>query len=162
VSHRDFHHTRQLLGDADELAVHAALAEQLLRMRFLEIRAADLLARDVRGDRQHRHATAVGVEQAVDQMQVAGPAAGRADRQLSRHRRLAGGSERRRLLVAHVLPRDLAVAAQRVGEAVDRVSRQPVHPAHAGRLQGRHHHIRDRARHDPSFRQDAAQPPRIV
>ena len=57
---------RQLFGNADQLCVDAALAEQLLRVRLLEVAAADLRARDMRGDRQHRDAAAVGVEQPVD------------------------------------------------------------------------------------------------
>ncbi len=54
-AHRALHDVRDLLRDAGQLAVHAALAEQLLRMRLLEVLPADLDARDVRRDRQHRH-----------------------------------------------------------------------------------------------------------
>ena len=153
MTHRDLQDPRQLLGHADQLGVDAALPEQLLGVGLLEITAADLLARDVRRDRQHRDPAAVGVEQAVDEMQVPRAAAGGAYGQLPGHRRLAGGRERCRLLVTHVLPHDLTVAAQRVGEPVDRIPRQPVHPAHAGRLQGRHHDIGNGRRHNGSFRQ---------
>ena len=73
VPHGDLEHPRQLLGDADQLRVDAALAEELLRVRLLEVAPADLLARDVRGDREHRHPAAVGVEEAVDEVQVPGP-----------------------------------------------------------------------------------------
>ena len=38
VADRDLEHARQLLRDADELRVDAALAEQLLRMGLLEVR----------------------------------------------------------------------------------------------------------------------------
>ena len=150
-AHRDLEHPRHLLGHADQLGVDAALAEQLLRMRLLEVAAADLLARDVRGDREHRHATARRVEQTVDQMQVPGAAAGRAHSELPRHRGLAGGRERRRLLVANVLPDHLAVTTQRVGEPIERISRQPVDPAHAGRLEGRYYDVCNRGWHDGSF-----------
>ncbi|KVL49808.1 hypothetical protein WT01_33060 [Burkholderia cepacia] len=44
----------------------AALAEQFLRMRFLEIAEADLGRRDVRGDREHRLVIAMAVAEAVD------------------------------------------------------------------------------------------------
>jgi hypothetical protein len=74
-------------------------------------------------------------------VQVSRSAAGGAYGQLPGHRRLAGGRERCRLLVTHVLPHDLTVPTKRVGEPVDRIPRQPVHPAHAGRLQGRHHDV---------------------
>ena len=103
--------------------------------------------RDLRGDRQHRDPAAVGVEQAVDQVQVARPAAGRAHRQLPGQRRLRGRRERRGLLVPDVLPGDRAVPAQRVGEPVQGVPRDPVHPPHTGRPQRRHHHVSHRGRH---------------
>ena len=82
MAHRDLQDPRQLLGHADQLCVDAALPEQLRGVGLLEIAAADLLARDMRRDRQHRHPGAVGVEQAVDEMEVARPAAGGAHRQL--------------------------------------------------------------------------------
>jgi hypothetical protein len=106
------------------------LAEQLLRMRLLEVLRADLGLRDLRRDRQHRHPAPVGVEQAVDQVQVARPAAARADRQLTSQRRLRARRERGRLLVPHVLPGDPAVPAQRVGEPIEGVTGNPEHPAH--------------------------------
>ena len=68
VPHRHPQQPRDLVGHAGLLAVHAALAEQLLRMGLLEIAPADLLPRDVRRDRQHRHPAPVRVEQAVDQV----------------------------------------------------------------------------------------------
>ena len=142
-AHRDLEHPRHLLRHADELRVHAALAEQLLGVRFLEVAPTDLRARDVRRDREHRHPAAVRVEQSVDQMQVPRAATRGAHREPAGHRRLAGGSERRPFLVTNVLPGHRAVTAKGVGEPVDRISRQPVHPAYAGRLEGRHYEICD-------------------
>jgi hypothetical protein len=49
----------------------AAFLEQILRMGFLKVTAADLARRDVSGDGENRRARAVRVEQAIDQMQVA-------------------------------------------------------------------------------------------
>ena len=66
---------RHMLGIRDELDIMRAFAEQLLWMRFLEVGAADLGARDVRGDRQDRNAAALAIVQAVDEMEVAGAAA---------------------------------------------------------------------------------------
>ena len=60
----------------------------------------------MRGDRQHRHAAALAVEQAVDQMQVARTAAAGANRQLARQMRLGAGREGGALLMAHVDPLD--------------------------------------------------------
>jgi len=53
----------------------AALLEQVLGMRFLEIARADFWGGNVRGDSEHRHARAVAVEPAVNKMQVAWAAA---------------------------------------------------------------------------------------
>ena len=91
-------------------------------MRRLEIVDADLAARDVCRDRQHRHAAAMAVEQAVDQMQVARPAAAGADRQLAGQMRLGTRGKGTGLLVPHVDPVDGSQAPQRIGEAVQRIA----------------------------------------
>ncbi len=104
-------------------------------MRLLEVLRADLGARDVRGDGQHGHAAALGVEQAVDQMQVAGPAAARADRQLPGERGVGGRREAGGLLVTHMLPRHFGRAPDGVGEPVEAVPRQPVDAANAADCQ---------------------------
>jgi hypothetical protein len=62
----------------------AALSEQVDGIRFLEVIAADLSARHLRRDREHRHAVAMTVVQAVDQVHVAGTAAARAHGQMPR------------------------------------------------------------------------------
>jgi len=53
----------------------------MLGAGFLEVAAADLVAGNLRRDRQHRHAAAVAVIQAVDQVQIAGAATAGANRQ---------------------------------------------------------------------------------
>jgi hypothetical protein len=63
----------------------------------------------MRGDRQHRHAGTLAIEQAVDQVQVAGTAATRADRELSGQMRVRARREGRDLLVPDVQPVDLAL-----------------------------------------------------
>jgi hypothetical protein len=87
-------------------------------MRLLEVPAADLLSRDVGGDGQHRHPAPVGVEQAVDEVEVARPAARRTDRKIAGDRRLSGGAEGRRLLVADMGPLKIAGTTKCVGEPV--------------------------------------------
>jgi hypothetical protein len=62
------------------------------------------------GDRQDRHSAAVGVEQAIDQVQVARPAAAGTHGQFAGQGRLASRCERGGLLVAYVLPDDFTVA----------------------------------------------------
>ncbi len=120
---RPIEHARELLRVADQLDEVAALAEQLLRMRFLEVAEPDLRGRDVRRDREHRHMVALAVEQAVDQVQVAGAAAARADRELARHRGFGAGREGGGFLVARMRPADLAEPAQAVGQPVQAVAR---------------------------------------
>ena len=136
AAHGDLQDLGELLGDAHELAVDAALTEQVLGVGLLEVPATDLLAGDVGGDGQHRHPAAVGIEEAVDQVQVAGPAAGGHHRQLSGDGGLASGCKRRRLFVADVFPADRAVAAQRVSETVERIPGKAVDAANPGGLQG--------------------------
>jgi hypothetical protein len=104
-------------------------------MRLLEVLGADLGARYMRGDRQHWHATALRVEQAVDQMEIARPAAACTHRQLSGQRRVGGRRERRGLLVTYVLPSDFTGTPDRVGETVEAVPWQPVHAANAADTQ---------------------------
>ena len=76
----------------------------------------------MRGDGEHRHARAVAVEQAVDQVQVAGAAAAGADRELAGQMRVGAGGEGRDLLVPDMQPVDLALPAQCVGEPVQAVA----------------------------------------
>ena len=94
-------------------------------MGFLEVGPADLGARDVGGDRQHRHAAAMTVEQAVDQVQVAGPAASGADRELAGEMRLGARGEGGGLLVPHVDPVDLLL---RRSESVKPFRESPTTP----------------------------------
>ena len=91
----------------------AALLEQILRVRFLEIARADFRRRDLGGDCEHWQARAVAVEETVDEMQIAGPAAAGADRELTGEMGFAGGGKRRDLLVPDMNPFDLALLAQR-------------------------------------------------
>ena len=117
-------------------------------MRLLEIARADLGRRDLRRDGQHRHARAMAVEQAVDEVQIARPAAAGADRELAGQMRLGAGREGRDLLVPDMDPFDLALSADRVGEAVEAVADDAVDPLDAGRGEGLRELISDRFCHD--------------
>ncbi len=121
--HGHFDDARRHLRRADQFAVDAALGEQGLRMRLLEVLGADLRARDVRRDRQHGDAAAIGVEQAVDQMQVARPAAPGAHGELTGEPGVRGRGERGGLLVAHVFPGDVIRSPDGIGESVEAVAR---------------------------------------
>jgi hypothetical protein len=77
----------------------AALLEQVLRVGFLEIAAADLARREVCGDAEHRHARSVTIEEPIDEMQIARPATARAHRELSGKVRLGAGGKGAGLLL---------------------------------------------------------------
>ncbi len=70
----------------------------------------------MRGDGQHRHPAALGVEQPVDQVQVAGPAAARAHRELPGQGGIAGRGEARGLLMTDVFPAEMFGAPDGVGD----------------------------------------------
>ena len=95
-----------LVGTGDQLAIVTALPEQRLRVGFLEIACADLGRRDLRSDGEHGHPRAVAIEQAVDEMEVAGTAAAGADGELTRQMRLGTRRESRDLLVPDMDPLD--------------------------------------------------------
>ncbi len=119
----------------------AAFAEQVLRMGLLEVTAADLRGRDLRGDRQHGDAAAMRVEQAVDQMQIAGAAGARAHRKAPGHLGFAGGGEGGDLLVADMDPFDGAAAAQRLGQGIQAVADDAVDALDAGLFERCHEQI---------------------
>src|SRR5215510_10652140 len=122
---------RHLICAGDQLAKMAALLEQVLRVRLLEIARGDFRRRDLCRDGQHWQARPVAVEQAVDEMQIAWSAAAGADGKLTREMRLAGSGKRRDLLVPHMNPSDLALMAQRVGEPVETVADDSINALHS-------------------------------
>jgi len=103
---RILQHIRELARIRDQLAIMTAFAEQVLRMGFLEIAAADLGRRNLRRDRQHGNTAAMRVEQAVDQMQIARTAGARADRKAAGHLGFTGGRKGCDLLVPDMDPFD--------------------------------------------------------
>src|SRR4029077_4740422 len=110
----------------------AALLEQDLGVRHLEIAAPDLGRGNLRRDGQHRHPRAVAIEQAVDQMQVTGPAASCADRELASQMSFGAGCECSHLLVAHMDPLNLAPTSNCIGEAVKAVADNSVDSLDSG------------------------------
>ena len=73
----------------------------------------------------------MAVEQAVDEVQVARPAAAGADGELAGQVRLGAGREGGDLLVPDMDPLDLAVAADGIGQAVQAVADDAVDPLDA-------------------------------
>jgi hypothetical protein len=82
---------------------------------FLEIARTDLGRRYLCGNAKHRHPRAVTVEQAIDEMHIAGSTAAGAHGEFARQMRLGPRSEGRDLFVPYVDPFDLALAPERVG-----------------------------------------------
>ena len=97
-------------------------------MRFLEVPRADLGRRNLRGDREHGYAGSVTIEQAVDQVQIARPAAPGADRELTRQMRLGTRCEGCDFFVPDMHPLYLPLAAKRVRQPVQAVADNAVNP----------------------------------
>jgi hypothetical protein len=119
-------------------------------MGFLKISGAQLSRRNLRRNGKHRHARPVTIEQAIDQMKIAGAAAPGADRKLSRQVRLRTGRESCDLLVPDMHPLDLALAADRIGQSIQAVANDAIYPLHAGSSEGFHELISDRFSHSGS------------
>jgi hypothetical protein len=100
----------------------AAPREKLFRMSFLKISAPDFGARNLRRNRQNGHAATLAIVQAIDQMQVSGPAASGAHSQFASEMRLCACRERGGLLIACSNPLDLLASANRVRDAIERVA----------------------------------------
>jgi hypothetical protein len=136
-----------LLGLGHQLAIVAALREEVLRVGLLKVSAADLVAGDLRGDGEDRHPAAVAVVQAVDQVQIARTAAARADGQASGEMRFRARGEGRRLLVPHVNPPHALLPANRIGDSVQGVAGYAVDPLDSLGDQSIDEEIRDRLGH---------------
>ncbi len=149
-THRTVEHLRQLRRIGHQLDEVTAFAEQLLRMRLLEIAQADLGRRDMRGNGKHRLPAAVAIEQPIDQMQIARPATAGAHRQLAGHRGFGPGGECRHLFVAHMHPFDALHLAQRIGQPIETIAGHPPDSLHPGTFQRFGHEPRHRLllRHD--------------
>ena len=113
-----------------------ALLEQGLRMGLLEISRADLGRRDLRGNRKHRHARPVAVEEAVDEVQVARAATASANGEFARQMRLGASRKGSDLLVSDVDLLDLALSSQSVGETIEAIADNAVDPLDARGCQG--------------------------
>lgn len=137
VRHGAVQYAGCLRGGAHQLRVRRALHEQPIGVGLLEVPAADLHGRDVRGDRQYRRTGAMGVVETVDQVQIAGSARSGAHREITGDLRVGGGRERRGLLVPHVDPVDAAPgdatgAVHRVDDRVETVPDDAVDPSGPG------------------------------
>ena len=112
-------------------------------MGLLEISGADLGRRNLGRNRKHRHPRAVAVEQAVDEVQIAGPATASANGELARQMRLGASREGGDLLVPDMDPLDFALSSQGVGKAVEAIADNAIDPFDACYGEGLHKLISD-------------------
>ncbi len=124
-------------------------------MGFLEIARANLGRRNVSRDRHHRQARAVAVEQTIDQVQIARTATSGADRETTCDMRIPAGRERGDFLVPDMQPLNAAMAAQRIGEAIEAVAHDSVDALNAGGGEGFDHLVCNSACHDLLLRSGA-------
>ena len=130
-AHGDAQYPRHLLRLRDQLTVMAAILEEMVGTRLLKVAASDLVAWNLRCDRKDRHTIAVAIEQAIDEMKVAGTATARTDGKFSGKVGFSAGSERRYFFMSCVQPFDLALAANHIGETVQAVADDAVNSFYA-------------------------------
>ena len=124
--HRELGDERHLGRARDGAYVRAAVGEDLLGCGLLEVVASDLVARDVRRDREDRSAVPLAVVEPVEEMQAAG--AGRAEHRSgsSRNLRCRTGRKSACLFVADMDELDLgSVPTHRVDDWVRGITHDP-------------------------------------
>jgi len=109
----------------------AALREEMLRVGFLKVSAADFVTRNLSCNGKDGNTAAMTVIESVDQMKVSRTAAPRADGQLARQVGLGAGRECSRLFVAQMNPFELPSSANRIRDSVQRITTDTVHPPHS-------------------------------
>src|SRR5580704_16023376 len=114
-SDRDFKDSRHLMSTRDQFAIVTALFEKSLWMGLLKIARADLRRWDLRRDAKYRHARAMAVEEAIDQVQISGTATASANRECVCQVRLSAGCERGDFFMPDMNPLDLALPTDGIG-----------------------------------------------
>ena len=109
-------------------------------MRFLEVGLADLRTGNVARQRHHGRSGAVGVIEAIDEVQVAWAATASAGHELAGQVRLGAGGEGCCFLMANVNPVHAPFCsrpslADRINDGVQAVTDNAIHPADACRNQ---------------------------
>jgi hypothetical protein len=97
-------------------------------------------------DQDDRRTIAIGFIEAIDEVEAAGAAGTGTGHELPGELPFRARREGARLLMAHMDPLDLALM-DGVGDAVKRVTDDPVAPLYAGCLQRVDQHIRDSLAH---------------
>src|ERR1700681_537886 len=105
-------------------------------MGFLKISGTEFGRRDLRRSGKQGHARPLTIEQPVDEVQIARSTASGADRKLSCQVRLGTGRKGRDLLMPHMNPLDLSLAADRIGQPIQAVADNSIYSLHAGYSEG--------------------------
>src|SRR5246127_2879264 len=92
--HGNLEHARHLLRLRYQLAVMAALREEMLGISLLKISATNFPARDLCGNSEDWNAAALAVVEAINQMHIPGATTSGTYRQLAREVGLGTGGER--------------------------------------------------------------------
>ena len=100
-------------------------------MGFLEISAADFLRGNMGGNRKDGHAASMSIVKTINEVQVSGTTASRADGQFSGQSCLCAGGERCGFLVADTNPADPFPASYRIGDPVERIASDTVDSLYA-------------------------------
>src|SRR5215471_3261424 len=121
----------------------AALCEEMFRLGFLKISAADFAAGNLRCDGEDGDTAAVRVIQPVDQMEISGTTTSSADGQSSCQMRFRAGGKRRRLFMPHMNPSNSPLSANRVGDSVERVTCDSVNSLDSRSGESVHNQVRN-------------------
>src|SRR4029077_1366226 len=130
--HGNLEHARHLLRLRYQLAVMAALREEMFGISLLKISTANFLARNLGGDGEDGNAAALTIVEAVNQMHVAGATTSGTYCQLASEMGLGADGERRCLLVSYTNPANVLSNANRIGNSVERVAGDSIDPLDTG------------------------------
>src|SRR5580658_5301636 len=100
-------------------------------MSFLEITGADLSRGNLCRNRKHWNTRAVTVEKTINEVQVTRATATSTNGQCPRQMRFGTSRKGRDLFMPDVDPLDLALAAERVGEAIEAIADDAINPLYA-------------------------------
>src|SRR6267378_5867519 len=100
--------------------------KEIFRISLLKVSATNLTTRNMCGNSEYWDTVPLTVVEAIDQMQVPGPAAPGANCQCSRQMRFGSGGKSPRLFMPHVHPLNILFYAYGVRDAVQRVANHAV------------------------------------
>jgi hypothetical protein len=103
----------------------------MLWVCLLKVSAADLIAWNLGGNREHRHTISVAVEEAIDEVKIAWAATPRAYRDLSCQMSLCTSGEGGNLLMPYMQPFNFLALPDDLGQPVQGVAYDPVDSFHS-------------------------------